>query len=283
MNIILDTLIKTILTISITAILLFIGEYAVMPNGKLYIDKKVLINKKIFTIIELKNTSKKTLHNLKINIPNNIEINNITTSKPISIKINNKILNSGRYKQLILNDIQSYQINRIYIETKKENVEIKIVNFNELNLELKKLDYIENPLIDIVFKIIIVSIGYFIALFIINYSSMKKLNNAIETSNKLSAKMDGLIKEKDKQIKKIDKRMAKIRIFLLARLNDHSKELSFWRDTIRKILYKSNEKNIQEDDIIDIVTKSLKTFKTKDKEYINDITTELLDKLSRKK
>lgn len=52
-------------------------------------------------------------------------------------------------------------------------------------------------------------------------------------------------------------------ILYLARLGDYSKELNFWRDTIRKITYNSTNKNNGTESIIDIVTKSLKTYRTR--------------------
>ena len=55
----------------------------------------------------------------------------------------------------------------------------------------------------------------------------------------------------------------RIKILLLARLSDYSKELTFWRDTIRKILYsmsKTGKKAAEE--VIKEVTATLKTHST---------------------
>jgi hypothetical protein len=49
----------------------------------------------------------------------------------------------------------------------------------------------------------------------------------------------------------------------MARLSDYAKELSFWRDTIRKILVEQGQTLKDTDTIINNVTKSLKTYSTK--------------------
>lgn len=54
----------------------------------------------------------------------------------------------------------------------------------------------------------------------------------------------------------------RIRLVLISRLTDYSKELSFWRDTIRKLLYENKGNENQGDVIIKTVCKNLKTYST---------------------
>lgn len=58
-------------------------------------------------------------------------------------------------------------------------------------------------------------------------------------------------------------------IYLLARLHDYSRELSFWRDTIRKLLTSGG--NVPSPDkVCEQVTASLRTFGTLDQKILND-------------
>jgi hypothetical protein len=59
------------------------------------------------------------------------------------------------------------------------------------------------------------------------------------------------------------------RIYLLARLHDYSRELSFWRDTIRKLLTSSGSV-LSPDKVIEQVTASLRTFGTLDRKTLDD-------------
>ena len=61
------------------------------------------------------------------------------------------------------------------------------------------------------------------------------------------------------------KNVSRYKILLLARLSDYSKELDFWRDTIRKILYQATHEAKTAETIITQVSQSLKTYGTHDR------------------
>lgn len=65
-----------------------------MNNGSIGFSNEVIIGNSTYDIIVIENYSDKRLDNLKINIDKNININinNIITSSPLSIAINDKII-----------------------------------------------------------------------------------------------------------------------------------------------------------------------------------------------
>lgn len=50
---------------------------------------------------------------------------------------------------------------------------------------------------------------------------------------------------------------------MLSRLSDYSKELTFWKDTLKKILYKTETRSSSSEVIFDTVTETLKTYGTR--------------------
>jgi hypothetical protein len=72
------------------------------------------------------------------------------------------------------------------------------------------------------------------------------------------------IREQEREMEEFQLASRKQKILLLARLNDYSKELTFWRDTIRKILYQAKVGDGTAETVIRQVTDSLHTYSTMD-------------------
>jgi hypothetical protein len=51
----------------------------------------------------------------------------------------------------------------------------------------------------------------------------------------------------------------RIKILLLARISDYAKELQFWRDTVRKVLYQTSHEQSTSEKLINQVTQALGT------------------------
>ena len=54
-----------------------------------------------------------------------------------------------------------------------------------------------------------------------------------------------------------------MKVYHLVRMRDYQKELDFWKDTIRKFLYKSKETEDSAERLFSIITDSLKTYSTR--------------------
>ena len=56
---------------------------------------------------------------------------------------------------------------------------------------------------------------------------------------------------------------ARIRLLLLARMSDYSRELEFWRDTIRRLMYAHVPNKATLEELLNDISASLKTFSTR--------------------
>ena len=84
-----------------------------------------------------------------------------------------------------------------------------------------------------------------------------------EKSEKASAEVEKLSSKMDDQKEQSTKAINELRLYYFARISDLQKELSFWRDTVRKMLYNSQHEFQTADKVIDTVTSTLKTYTTR--------------------
>lgn len=98
-----------------------------------------------------------------------------------------------------------------------------------------------------------------------------------------SKKETEIIREKTEKnienFEKIKNEGTKRNILLLAKLNDYRKELNFWRDTIRKVIYQLPNGEEKAEKLINIVTSSLRTYQTNEKNSPDFETLKVLSKI----
>lgn len=80
--------------------------------------------------------------------------------------------------------------------------------------------------------------------------------------------------ECDEQIKKLERESKEMQLYLRTHVTQLRKELTFWRDTVRKMLYTSQNEFQTADKVIDTITSTLKTYTTR--KYSDENIDELL-------
>jgi uncharacterized protein YeeX (DUF496 family) len=91
----------------------------------------------------------------------------------------------------------------------------------------------------------------------------ERLQNAMSEIQQAKQDHEASIRSLEERHREIDKNLARARVLLLARLSDYAKELEFWRDTVRKILYSVSKDDKASEKIISAVTDTLKTYSTR--------------------
>lgn len=105
---------------------------------------------------------------------------------------------------------------------------------------------------------------YFSVMFIINFISQKKRNAQVSALNEeLQTQKSEIVKLKKESVLN-RKSLQWIKSFYLVRFSDYVRELSFWKDTIRKMIYSIGTKGQDVEKLFDVVTTSLRTFTTKE-------------------
>ena len=220
------------------------------------------INDEYVTVISLKNFQnnksiseinlwfdKVIVKNVETELKNEIDNNNIKINNILPDYTGNIIMHSEeKITEQNLKVELDEKCNVIFTMSQKESAYIKIKN------------YIGTALI------------YFIEFSIMLYISKKITNNEtekmekeIEQTNKAIDVLKQSIKISDDKIREQNKRTMKMKMLLERKIRDYSKELNFWKDTIRKILYGVSKDDMRKKDICEIVTENLKTYRTKEK------------------
>ncbi|SCY78075.1 hypothetical protein [Lysinibacillus fusiformis] len=241
------------------------------------------------------------LKDLQIVLDTTVTEKQIKTNMPVDIKIIDNHLSNFSGTTLSISQISKDQfINLLIITDKKLNKdEVRIYpNENEIDVFYGSMD--TDPIGKLVKSTIITSIIYGVFIFLMAYfinqqnskrnDIYKKESDAritqikeeteklisqysFETNRKkddiaqLNIERDRLALENEKSQKEYiiyKDNLLKKQILLQAKLHDYSKELNFWRNTIRKMLH-NNSRNVSSVEIFDIVSKSLKTYQTNEK------------------
>lgn len=235
------------------------------------------INNEYVTVISLKNfQNNKSISNINLWFDNVIIKNADTDLKNVVNKDNIKI-----------NDISPDYTGNIIIHSEKEVTEqsLKIELDEKCNLVFtssqKESAYIE------IRNYLVTACIYCIEFAIMLYLSKKFTNSKIKEQERKIEETERAIRilKQDqettmKEAKIINKRIMKNKLLFARSLSDYSKELNFWKDTIRKILYGVSKDEMKKKDICEIVTDNLKTYRTKEKcEYfeLEDILEEFKD------
>lgn len=278
------TIIEGIITAFISSIIALIINSSVnyfnKENINISISESTSINGKYNTCIAIKNYQKnKSIDKIKIWI-NEGEILGIDTNIKNTYDKDNKSLMLDE----IIPEYKGTIIIHSNMPVNSENLRIETDTKSNIVFlsEQKESAYIN------IRNYAIICFIYFAMLSASNiYSKLytnKKIYEAKEEAKKVKEEQDNIKAELEKvkeSCKNTNYKIKNVRIKYLKIIKDYSKELDFWKDTIRKILYNSKKHKIEEEDVFKEVTMNLKTFHTLDKCSYSDLY-EVLDKNDKK-
>jgi hypothetical protein len=196
-------------------------------------------------------------------------------------------LNTSTSQRLKISGIEPNKLNRIFIPIDSQfNYEsVKIVNPKQFKLDSKPIEGVSKPTNEALQNILYMSILWSIIFGIFTYwvniqaekrdvefrkkydeykeESKNRLDEYKEEAKKMSEGFHSKLQENREEAKDLRNTLTRQKILLLARLSDYSKELSFWQDTVRKILYQQTGSGQSAEKLIEEVRNSLGTYTTK--------------------
>jgi hypothetical protein len=309
-----DKLLEQIATYIVVAVLTFFGNvainYLVADKGTVKIGTVIELEKGIFELpIDIYNFSDKNIDNLKIKVPDNIDVDKVKSTQVLNIiKITNNIQNEGSSVFQINSIGEQQKIHLAFLFNKNiEHKEVEVFkNGNEIKIEYP--EDIKAPLESQLQLILLSSIIYTVIIGSMNFLTDRRNNRRmkensdkfesykqqsdtlleqISESVKLTEKNNSYLQNTndnlEKRINKMEQRYKQREIMLLSRIKDYSTELNFWRDTIRAILYKSKDQKCEPKDIADAVTNMLKTYQTLEYKQVEYDTVKVLSGLLKDK
>lgn len=276
----LTQVINVVIVFFLTLLLNFGIEYFTSDNGAIRVGELISIDTKEYKPIDIENYDGSLINDIKISIPKDTNVKNIVSSKPVLISLESKILASSVQNIMIVSSVSGPGVTRLLIPVDSKTSDCcNIVNPKDIKVSIKDDSSVINPIKRAFYKGVQTAIIYSIFILILAIwitSRMKELeNNLNKITEEMSENKESSNKKADDikrdllEIRKIYKRQ---RIFLLRRISDYSKEVEFWRNTLRKILLAnvSDKKTIE--NMLREISKSIDTFSTHGntvKEYEN--------------
>lgn len=222
----------------------------------------------------------KELNDVQIVMDSKVTQNQIKADQPLKIKIIDNNVGAENSTTIEISHIPKDNYTNLFVVTDKKlsNEDINVdSNVNSLNVMFES--DIENPVNEQIKSMIVNSILYALMMGLMTYYTNKnrdkkismareevqKLENKLQSNVEAAAELKLEIKEVDNHIDKIKNDSIKKQILQQARLNDYRKELNFWRNTIRKTLYQLVNGDEKAEDLFKIVSKSLMTYQTNEK------------------
>lgn len=238
-------------------------ELAFKSNGSIQVDEIQLASGAVAAIVRVENYSKERINDLKILIPKESQITQISTSAPIQIEEVNKTLSTSKQKLISLSLIPPKAISTILIPMSEGGSCCSILNSEELNIEAKGESDVLSPSMHALYKGLQTAVIYtvFFAIFLLWHKS--RINELAAKLEKIEEMHYGHAEITKNKLREVESKFGRHKAILLRRISDYSKELEFWRDSIRKILYQSDISSSNSEKLIAHVTQKLGTFGTR--------------------
>ncbi|WP_337034735.1 hypothetical protein [Paenibacillus illinoisensis] len=255
-----ESLFPTILVTLLSFVFSFFSNYMNMPDVMIQVGEIVKVENQYQVSVSIFNLGKKDVHKMDTIFPDVINLGDIHTSDKIII---NQKTSTGQnvYEIGGIRKDQSVQmtlffqnqINPEKISFLNSDLNISVNYFNQ-QVDVYQGRVVREALIQtIVFLIIFGSFNYF---YVKRMKESERLLERVEKNNEMQLKF---YKE---QLNDVQSVMAKTRILNARRTHEYKKELSFWRDTIRKIIYNSGRTEREANKMFDQISTNLKTHQT---------------------
>jgi hypothetical protein len=274
MNQIANTITSIVVTFLITNALLLGTDWIFGEKGSVKIGRAFVIEGKNYIPVDITNYRNEPISDVIFSIPASMNHASIQSSGPLQIELIPDAVGKTNRKRIKISGIEPRQVTTVMLPTldQKDSEMINVVNAGQKNLKIEDVKELRHPLLSKFIDMLHMSIFTALTIGILGFwlesradkiatrgkelmeENQKKLNDAIKESNQLHEKY----REQNIEIISMTKRM---QILLIAKLKDYSKELNFWRNTIRKILYHTADNNKTADKIFELVTNELKTYR----------------------
>jgi uncharacterized membrane-anchored protein YhcB (DUF1043 family) len=279
---------EVLLTSIIGGIVAFFGPFLILfffdNTPDVNIGKSVKMNENQFITPLGIVTFKDDIEELRISVPTALSKEQIKADYPLDISILKNDVNSVTGTEFALKNISPNKKIQLAIVTKQKLNESRIEVANiDGKLNTRLLSERVSPAVSQVTNLLLSALLYSLIIGLSTYYTVidrdKKINKSkehyedikkdlersrteVQKSKELSAELKKEIEATYKKINKVREDSTKRHLLIKTKLYDYSKELNFWRDTIRKMLYQNKIDNNNAEELFKAVSSSLKTYQT---------------------
>lgn len=302
-----DSLVPAIVTTLIAFIFNIIVTYSTRTDIIIHVGEAVKVKGEYQLSVSFFNQGKKDIHKLDMILPVDIELSDIYTSDPILIRP----LTGGGQNSYEIGGVSKSQ--RIQMTLFFQNdVDPEKLNFlsPDMSVVVNQFDKMEAPGTKEIRSASVMAVVFLLIFLVFNVyfkreftkleeseakrrlefsEEREKLKKEINDDNdKFNQKYNTLVLEHEeragllderailltKKLDQMETRSSKARIIHARRISEYKKELSYWRDTVRKIIYNAGRSEREANRMLEQISVNLKTFQTQKEDH--DINTLML-------
>jgi hypothetical protein len=273
-----DTILTVLITFLVTLSLNTILNYIVRDHGTVKTGTAIRVNAQDYAVLTVENFETKPANDLLFAIPASVVITEIISSHPIDIEELSATAGVEQIKYLNLSGVEPGGIVDILvpIESQSQVSLIRLINQEQVGFSTMQKEDVKQPflraLVESLRIAIISSLIYGVVVFWVYSLLENSQNRAKEQTKELKEEIETKQEQNEELLRKYSdsaddlvNSTRRIRLLLFAKISDYEKELSFWRDTIRKMLYERKADKMTVDSLFDQVTKSLQTYSVQER------------------
>jgi hypothetical protein len=263
-----NTITTVAITFAITLALNLVVQLLTQDKGMVMIGPVVTIQGQPYMPIDISNHAQEPLDNLVLTIPESTDSHSIISSSPIEVEEIPDVVGTSIRKRIQISGLEPRQVTQLLVPMADQDAAelVRLVNAKQVGLAIERVEDIERPISLAMKDAVVTASIYAVMLAIMTFWHYGQLGDLREETEAISKKLDEAMaqaQELEEEASQITNKQKRIQILLLARLSDYSKELSFWRDTIRKILYQATGDSKGSETVINQVTETLRTYGTR--------------------
>lgn len=280
-----EVIVSTIFVVVVTFFINLAISKLTNEESILTLGESIKISDNMYSLTISINTYNTAIQDLGLGIPQTITRDQIRTNNPVELLMGqgNNIESNTFFQIKEIPEENALQLSLITHE-KLDPDEI-IINKNSNSLLINDLNSTKSPFHLNLLSVIITSVMYGLILLFSSLRDDKRRTELVaqskeiaESTLKTSEDRYNDLKEYQEDLKNENQRLnqnmndyisdyRKYKIIHMAKLNDYSKELNFWRNTIRKLIYETNSGKDKAEMVIKTVSSSLKTYQTLGQEH----------------
>lgn len=279
----LDIAVPVIIAFIVSLVLQTLLTYLSRESGSVSLISDFAIDGIRYDSISISNYSNEPIDGLLVSVPTTTIITMTLSSAPVQISDMPNNVAAAQSKLINISSIIPNHVTQILVPVSGSGADqaTKILNAEQLNLaELPTAD-ITYPYITIVPLVLLNSIivAFFTGVFMYYVDRQaRKMESELEL-----LKID--LSKSREQLDLLTKAISSNLRITASRLSDYSKELDFWHDTVRKLLYNVKHEYRVSDKLIKTVTETLGTYQTLGKlevesDFVKLVMKQLLDMLT---
>jgi hypothetical protein len=254
-------------TLLLNALLNYLqGSKAIVSIGA-----RVVVQGVTLRAVEISNRTSEPLDNLLLQIPKSTRAKEIGASVPLQITDVPDNVGMSDMQRVRLTGVAPRHISRLLIPVPAQGAtdDVSVINGDQIGIEVLMGDLVPNPLrqafMSGLFDSVIYGLIIGLAFFVSDSRFQARIDGVKDELKRIESNRSELLQRigsLEGALRDARNTSARLRLLLLAQLNDYRRELDFWRDSIRRVLYARAGKDDAER-LFNSVTATLGTYGTR--------------------